>query len=185
MSIDTFRIARKSDADAIADLVNGAYRPEIDAAGWTHETHLVAGKRTHMGHIAQLLARPDSVILVGLKNLELVACVHIEKNKTGTHIGMLAVKPLRQGLGLGKQMLAHAEKYAHACFNSEKFILQVISARSELIAFYRRRGYQPTGEIRAFPHSADVGKPISDELSVEILEKCALSLNADTVAVRS
>jgi GNAT superfamily N-acetyltransferase len=171
MAIDTFRIARKSDADAIAQLVNNAYRPEPNATGWTHEAHLVSGSRTHAGHITKLLGRPDSVILVGLKKSELVACAHIEKAQSHSRIGMLAVCPLRQGLGLGKQMLTHAEKYAHACFNSEKFILQVISARSELIAFYLRRGYQKTGEILAFPHSADVGTPITPDIHLEILEK--------------
>lgn len=176
MGIDTFRIARKSDAEAIAQLVNGAYRPAPDACGWTHEAHLVAGKRTHAGYITQLLTRPDSVILVGLKKSELVACAHIEKEHSLSHIGMLAVNPVRQGTGLGKQMLSQAEKYAHACFSSDKFILQVISARSELIEFYLRRGYQKTGEIRPFPHSADAGTPIPPDLNVEILEKHTLAL---------
>lgn len=171
MGIDTFRIARKSDADAIAELVNAAYRPEAGTEGWTHEAHLVAGKRTQIGHITQLLARPDSVILVGLKDLQIVTCAHVEKEAASCRIGMLAVNPQRQGLGLGKQMLAHAEKYAHSVFNSEKFILQVLSARSELIAYYQRRGYLPTGEVHVYPHTHEAGTPIVADLHIEILEK--------------
>lgn len=175
MVIDTFRIARKSDADVLANLVNGAYRPQTGEAGWTHEAHLVTGKRTHIGHITQLLNRPDAVILVGLANSEIVACALVEKTGSSSHIGMLAVHPKRQGLGLGKQMLAHAEKYAHTFFGAETYVLQVISARPELIAFYQRQGYAPTGETRAFPHSADVGEPIAPDLGILIMQKNALT----------
>ena len=43
MNIDSFRAANKTDAEAIAVLVNGAYRPEAAAIGWTHESYLVTG----------------------------------------------------------------------------------------------------------------------------------------------
>jgi len=174
MSIDTFRAASKSDAEAIAQLVNKAYRPETGPAGWTHESNLVSGNRTSAGQVAEVMSKPDSVILVGLKGSDIVACVHVEKDGRNSHIGMLAVNPKLQGAGAGKQMLAHAERYANESFGSEKFIMAVVSSRSELIAFYLRRGYQKTGAVQDYPLSAGVGTPKFSDLKTEALEKRSL-----------
>lgn len=171
MSIDTFRTASKSDSEAIAQLVNKAFRPETGTAGWTHESDLVSGNRTSVGQVAEVMSKPDSVILVGLKGSEIVACVHVEKDGSNSHIGMLAVNPKLQGAGAGKQMLAHAERYANESFNSEKFIMAVVSSRSELIAFYLRHGYQKTGAIQDYPLSAGGGTPKFSDLKTEALEK--------------
>ena len=171
MSMDTFRIANKSDAEAIAQLVNKAYRPETVAAGWTHESDLVSGNRTSVGQVGEVILKPDSVIFVGLKGSEIVACVHVKKDGSYCHIGMLAVNPRLQGQGAGKQMLAHAERYANENFCSEKFIMVVVSSRSELIAFYLRRGYRKTGTVQDYPLSAGVGTPKFTNLKTEVLEK--------------
>lgn len=86
---------------------------------------------------------------------------------------MLAVNPRLQGINLGKHMLAQAEALARTRFGSKKFILVVVSARSELIAFYLRRGYQRTGGLMDYPLSAAVGTPRVADLKIERLEKCA------------
>lgn len=171
MSMDTFRTANKSDAEAIAQLVNKAYRPETGTAGWTHESDLVSGNRTSVGQVEEVISKPDSVILVGLKGSEIVACVHVEQDGSYCHIGMLAVNPRLQGAGAGKQMLAHAERHANEKFGSEKFIMVVVSSRSELIAFYLRRGYRKTGTVQDYPLSAGVGTPKYSNLKTEALEK--------------
>jgi ribosomal protein S18 acetylase RimI-like enzyme len=173
MNMDTFRTANNFDAEAIAQLVNKAYRPETGTAGWTHESDLVYGNRTSVIQVAEILSKPDSVILVGLKHSEIVACVHVEKDGSYSQIGMLAVNPKLQGAGAGKQLLAHAERYANENFGSEKFTMIVVSSRSELIAFYLRRGYQKTGTIRDYPLSVGVGTPKFSNLKIEILEKTA------------
>lgn len=141
MNIDTCRTADSPDIHAIVQLVNRAYRPEVDVSGWTHEADLVSGNRINADQVSALLAKRDSVVLVGVKNSEMVACIHIEKNGNHSHIGLLAVNPMLQGTGVGKQMLAHAEKYAREEFGSVRFIMVVVSSRPELIAFYLRRGY--------------------------------------------
>lgn len=171
MSIDTFRAANESDAEAIAELVNRAYRPGSGATGWTHESELVSGNRTSAIQVVETITRPNSVILVGLKKLEIVACVHVEKEGGNCHIGMLAVNPTLQGAGAGKQILAHAERYATEVFGSEKFIMIVVSSRSELISFYLRRGYQRTGAVMDYPLSAGAGIPKDPALKIEVLEK--------------
>jgi ribosomal protein S18 acetylase RimI-like enzyme len=76
-----------------------------------------------------------------------------------------------QGTGVGKQMLAHAEKYAREEFGSVRFIMVVVSSRPELIAFYLRRGYQRTGDLMDYPLSAGAGTPKHTGLKIETLEK--------------
>jgi GNAT superfamily N-acetyltransferase len=164
------------DAEAITQLVNQAYRPESSSAGWTHESDLVSGARTSPSQVAEILSRPDSIILVGLKDSKIIACVHIEKIESDCHIGMLAVIPNQQGAGDGKQILAHAEKYANVHFGTEKFIMEVVTSRSKLIAFYLRRGYKQTGAVMDYPLSAGVGDPKFSNIKIEVLEKSSKEL---------
>ena len=169
--INQFRKATTADVEAIAKLVNNAYRPNSGVSGWTHESDLVAGDRTDIPQIIKILSKKDSVVIVGLDGETIGACVHVEKDNRSSYIGMLAVDPCLQARGAGKNMLAYAEKYAHDNFNSEKFVMAVVSARHELISFYQRRGYQKTGETMEYPFNAGVGQPKLDNLKVEILEK--------------
>lgn len=182
MGIDTFRTASKSDAEAITQLVNKAYRPETGTAGWTHESGLVSGDRASVGQVSEVMSKPDSVILVGLYDSEIVACVYIEKDGNNCHIGMLAVNPMLQGAGVGKKMLAYAEWYASEYYGSEKYIMVVVSSRNELIAFYLRRGYQQTGSVMDYPLSAGAGTPKHADLKIEALEKRShISVERDTL----
>lgn len=171
MSIDIFRAANKLDAEVITKLVNKAYRPESGASGWTHESDLVSGSRANVDQVVDIISKPDSIIFLGIKGSEIVACIHIEKDGSNSYIGMFAVNPTLQGAGVGKQMLAYAECYASENFSSDKFIMVVVSSRSELIAFYQRRGYQKTGSIMDYPLSVGAGIPKNTGLKIEILEK--------------
>lgn len=171
MSISVFRTANKLDAEAIARLVNQAYQPKADAAGWTHEADLVDGGRTSVRQVAEIIAAPDSLMLVGLKGLEVVACVHVEREGKHCHIGMFAVNPALQGAGVGKQLLAYAEEQASLVFGAQKLVMFVLAARTELIAYYLRRGYQKTGVALDYTQLADAGKPKLAGLKVEVLEK--------------
>ncbi len=171
MSIETFRTANASDAQAIAALVNKAYRPKPGAAGWTDESHLLSGERISAIQVGEVMARRDSIILLGLKDSATVACVHVEKVGGYSQIGMLAVHPRLQGAGIGKQMLAHAERHAVENFGAEKFLLRVVTGRPDLVAYYQRRGYQPTGVAIDFPLAGGVGIPKVPDLKIAVLEK--------------
>ncbi len=171
MGIDSFRTANKTDAEVIAQLVNKSYRPELGAHGWTHESDLVSGDRTNAHQVADVISKEGSAILLGLRDSEVLACVHAEKDGGNCHIGMLAVRPNLQGMGIGKEMHRQAESYAIANFVAEKFIMLVVSSRSELISFYLRRGYQKTGTVMDYPLSAGAGTPKHIGLKIEVLEK--------------
>ncbi|WP_410209131.1 GNAT family N-acetyltransferase [Aquirhabdus sp.] len=171
MKLDKIRIATLTDALEISTLVNAAYRPKSDQAGWTHESDLVSGSRTSYEQIIEIIEKNDSIVLVGIYNTKIYACVHIEKADHHCYIGMLAVAPTSQDSGLGKEILNHAEQFAIDYFSAEKFVMIVLSARHELLSFYLRRGYQKTGTSMDYPLSAGVGLPRQNNLRIEILEK--------------
>ena len=171
----SFRDAVPSDAVNIVELVNQAYRPAQQYRGWTHEAELVTGQRTDTHQVNTLLQRKNSLVLLALKEAVIVGCVHMEMHVENVHtlveIGMLAVCPTLQDNGLGKQLLARAEQQARGLFSPEKFRIQVVAPRTELIAFYHRRGYQNTGKTLDYPLTAGVGTPTQQHLKVETLEK--------------
>lgn len=167
----SYRTATTDDAPIIADLVNRAYRPTPEHAGWTHESELVSGERTNAQQIIELLQRPDSLVLLALDESNIIGCVHLEKDAEHCYIGMLAIDPTRQAHGLGKQLLAQAEQFGKARFNPEQFRMVVVSARQELIEFYLRRGYQKTNETMPYPSDAGVGLPKREGMVIEVLCK--------------
>jgi ribosomal protein S18 acetylase RimI-like enzyme len=165
------RCASATDVAAVVQLVNQAYRPATGLGGWTHEAEWVGGLRTNREQVLALLDMPHSQLLLGVRNDKLVACVHVEQVGTLSYIGMLAVNPLSQTHGVGKQMLAAAEAYACAHFAPHSLLMQVLSSRSELIEFYQRRGYQLSGEHQEYPLTAGVGVPLIGGLTVLTLYK--------------
>lgn len=168
-----FRVARVDDSAEIAQLVNEAYRPAPGMGGWTHESDLVSGKRISPEKVESLIKQEKSTVLVGVLGSMIVTCVHIESEGANSYIGMLAVSPSLQGLGKGKEVLAHAEEYAVRNFSSNNFVMVVVAARTELVAFYLRRGYKKTGTTMQYPLDAGVGIPKFDALQIETLHKAS------------
>jgi len=165
-------VACEADAKEIATLVNRAYRPSPQNAGWTHEANLITGERTSTEQVLSLFHEQSTILLLRLGQ-EIVACVHVQGGHYCAYIGMLATNPVMQAQGLGKQMLFHAEAYASEHFNASVLKMSVLSSRPELLAFYERRGYVLTGQAEEYPLSADVGQPIVTGIQVLSLEKAS------------
>jgi GNAT superfamily N-acetyltransferase len=163
-----FRLARTEDAAAIAALVNAAYR---GGGGWTTEAGLLEGPRIDADGIAALIARPESVLLVLESDGALAGSVHLERREGYAYLGLLAVDPSRQVGGAGKRILATAEAWMARTWGTARVRMTVLTAQSELLAFYGRRGYRPTGHREAFPEHAGAGRPLRDDLALETLEK--------------
>ncbi|HAF44570.1 MAG TPA: GNAT family N-acetyltransferase [Gallionellaceae bacterium] len=170
---DTFRRAGTADAEVIAALVNSAYRGDSSRAGWTTEADLLGGQRTDAEEIAQLVARDGSVLLMYLRSGELVGSVHVERMDDATaYLGMLVIKPVLQGQGLGRSLMDEAERFARAEWGAVRMQMQVITLRHELIEWYERCGYRRTGETRPFPATDPrFGLPKVAGLQFEVLEK--------------
>lgn len=164
-----FRAAGLPDAAVVAQLVNRAYRPTPGSGGWTHESGLVDGHRITAKSVEEIVLAPGSAVLLAQDAGETVGCVHVTKEGHTAHIGMLAVQPRCQNQGLGRCILEAAEAYAAERFAAEKFVMAVLSPRVELIAFYRRRGYQECG-LSDYPYEAGVGVP-REAVKVVLLEK--------------
>ncbi len=168
-----FRRATRDDVAAIVSLVNSAYRGPSSRAGWTTEADLLDGQRTDAEEISRLVEKNDSLILLCLCRSEIVGSVHLEKvDAISAYLGMLVIKPVLQGQGLGSRFMSEAEEIARIDWDVANMQIQVITLRYELIAYYQRRGYRNTGEIRLFPASnPKFGLPKVDGLMFEVLEK--------------
>jgi GNAT superfamily N-acetyltransferase len=172
----TFRPAQATDILAIVELVNCAYRGVDGNIGWTTEAHLLDGQRTDEEEITRLLHAKDSMVLLCVVDGEIVASVHLERQGEGAYLGMLAVNPIWQSLGLGKRLMAEAEDVAKRLWAAKKMLMQVITLRHDIIAFYERYGYVKTGRTLPFPTSEKYGIQKVPGLMLEYLEKPFYSL---------
>ena len=168
----TYRTASAADVRAIVALVQSAYRGEASRAGWTTEADLLDGQRTDIEAVTTLIRAPASCILLGERAGELLVTAHLEHRDATCHFGMFAVRPDWQGKGLGHAMLAEAERIARDEWGCREMQMTVITLRTELIAWYERRGYRRTGVFKPFPYGdARFGLPKRDDLRMEVLRK--------------
>jgi GNAT superfamily N-acetyltransferase len=170
----TFRSALPGDASVIVALVESAYRGDASRQGWTHEADLLDGQRTDLEEVSRLLARAheDGRVLLATRGPDLIACCHVERRGDAGYFGMFSVEPKAQGGGIGRLVLTEAERIAREEWRCRAMTMTVIDVRTELIAWYERRGYVRTGEHQAFPYGdARFGLPKRNDLRFEVLKK--------------
>jgi GNAT superfamily N-acetyltransferase len=154
------------------DLVTSAYRGDASRAGWTTEADFLDGNRIDPDILRHDIARPRSRVLLAERDGDLLACAHLAEENGAGYFGMFSVRPALQGGGVGKHLLAEAERIAREEWRLPVMRMTVIDIRNELIAFYERRGYRRTGIYKPFPHGdARFGIPKRDDLRFEVLEK--------------
>lgn len=167
-----FRPAAAADIPAIVALVESAYRGDSGRRGWTTESDLLDGQRIDAAGVAETLAQADSVVLLAEQAGALRACCHVARRGTAGYFGMFAVDPAQQGAGLGKAVLAEAERHAREAWQCRAMQMTVIVQRDDLIAWYERRGYRRTGVYQPFPYGDErFGIPRRDDLRFEVLSK--------------
>jgi ribosomal protein S18 acetylase RimI-like enzyme len=169
----TLEIATMADVAAIVGLVESAFRGHASRAGWTTEADLLDGRRTGPDEISAALAHPGQRILIERDPVGgLLASVVLKRDGDAAWLGMLAVRPTRQGSGLGRQVVAEAERWARENWQASRMRMTVIVQREELIAWYERRGYRRTGETAPFFYGDErFGLPKRSDLSFVVLEK--------------
>ena len=168
----TFRAATTADIHAVVALVESAYRGDASRAGWTTEADFLDGRRTGPEDIEAILKRAQSRMLLGERNGSLVACAHVAVEDGAGYFGMFSVDPKQQGGGIGKAVLAEAERIAREEWGMAMMRMTVIDIRDELIAYYERRGYRRTSIKKPFPYDDDnFGLPKRSDLRFEVLEK--------------
>jgi GNAT superfamily N-acetyltransferase len=150
-----FQTATTSNAQEIASLVNSAYRGEYSEQGWTTEASILGGQRTDAERLKTLIQTPLNQIEIAYEgdSHKIIGSVHLLQEPPDTlYFGMLTVEPKLQAKGLGKIILEHLEGVAKN-YGYKRVRFTVIPTRTELVAFYNRRGYNATGNFEPFPDS--------------------------------
>lgn len=170
-----FRFAQSADITKLVDLINSAYRQQ-HGNSWTSEAEIVTGQRINASQLEHALFQDHFQLWIALQDEQIVACIGLTFNLYNVEIGTFCITPHFQNQGIGKQVLDYAEqcvrqsdisKYTkHRRLNN--FVMWVLNVRTELIAYYERRGYVQTGVIDNYPLDADVGKPIVDLHLIEM-----------------
>lgn len=168
------------DAAAICALVNSAYRGESSKKGWTTEADLLGGQRVDIEGIQEAISSPQRKILLLKAQVtgQISACVSLDFSEEACggrshacYLGMLTVDPSLQAAGLGKRLMLDAETSARDQ-GAKTMLISVIQLRTELIDWYQRHGYQPTGKTKPFPYGdRRFGEPKRRDLHFVVFEK--------------
>lgn len=168
----TFRDASDADVDTLVDLIQSAYRGDSSRAGWTTEADILQGQRTDPEGVLEVIESPGSRLLMVERDGRAVACCQLERRGDHAYFGMFAVSPALQGAGLGKVVMAEAERRVREDWGAKEMHMTVITVREDLIAWYERRGYRRTGRTSPFPYGDErFGVPLRDDLEFELLVK--------------
>src|SRR6185295_19952236 len=97
----SIRTAASSDVPRIVALLNAAF---------AMERAFVDRDRTSAGEITASLGTGTFLVTDG-EGGALASCVYLEQRGDRVYLGMLVVSPEAQGRGLGKRMMAAAERH--------------------------------------------------------------------------
>lgn len=141
------RIADLSDAERITAVINAAFR--------IAEAFFIDGNRITMDEVQHKLT--TGAFLVADDEHGLSGCVYLEPRGERAYLGLLSVDPSRQQSGLGSRLMAAGEEYCRA--RGARFMdIYIVNLRTELPAFYQRRGYVENG-ITPFPEDVPTKQP--------------------------
>ncbi|MEV0637889.1 GNAT family N-acetyltransferase [Streptomyces sp. NPDC050619] len=167
-----FRDATDADVDVLVALIESAYRGDTSRTGWTTEADILQGQRTDPEGVLAVIKAPGSRLLTVERDGQVVACCQLEHRGDHAYFGMFAVSPALQGGGVGKVIMAEAERTAREDWGAQEMHMSVITVRNDLIAWYERRGYRRTGKMTPFPYGDErFGIPQRDDLEFELLVK--------------
>jgi GNAT superfamily N-acetyltransferase len=147
MILSEIRTAGPADAEAIARVVNDAYR---------RERFFIDHDRTNPDQVSTLVQKGKFLLLI--EDGTLAGCVYVEVRGDRGYFGLLAVDPKRQRGGHGARLIAAAEQHCRS--TGCRFMdLTVASLRTELAPYYRRLGYVENGTL-PFPADQNPKMPV-------------------------
>ncbi|MHB1582916.1 MAG: GNAT family N-acetyltransferase [Acidimicrobiales bacterium] len=168
----SFRRAGRRDVAELLAVVESAYRGEASRRGWTTEADLLDGQRTDAGQLLEAVDADGSLVLVAERDGELVGCCQLVRRSGTAELGLFAVRPGLQGGGIGRALVAAAEALVREEWSAAAMSMKVIAQRHDVLAWYRRLGYQPTGATAPFPYGDErFGVPRRADLFFVVLEK--------------
>ncbi|MFD8649787.1 GNAT family N-acetyltransferase, partial [Streptomyces mirabilis] len=131
----TFRDATDADVDALVALIESAYRGDSSRTGWTTEADILEGQRTDPEGVLAVIKAPGSRVLTVERDGAVVACCQLEHRGDHAYFGMFAVSPALQGGGLGKVIIAEAERHAHETWGVAEMHMTVITSGVASVAW--------------------------------------------------
>jgi N-acetylglutamate synthase-like GNAT family acetyltransferase len=168
----SIRRAELTDLEALHRLIEAAYRGPESLTGWTSEGHIIDGQRMTSDQVAGVLSDHNTTMLLAESHDgTIIGCAAITTTQQGAEFGKFAVRPALQNGGTGKRLLAACEAVL-ADRGGGLMTMTVIEGRTELSAFYERRGYQRTGERLALAAVHDTPDwRIGRDLMLEVFSK--------------
>ncbi len=167
-----FRNATAADAPVLVDLIRSAYRGAASQHGWTSEADFVGGDRIDQSGVRELIDAPGSMMLILTDGMSVVACCQLEDRGHGiVYFGTFAVDPGVQARGVGRRVLAEAERTATTRYGATRLKISVLDRQAQLISYYERQGFHRTGETGAFPSDPIFARPLVEDLYFVYLEK--------------
>jgi len=128
------RTANADDVPRIVALLNAAFAMERE---------FIDKDRTSAPEIERFMTTGTFFVVDGDGN-NLASCMYLEQRGERLYLGMLAVNPSQQGRGLGRQMMAAAERHA-ASLGCSAIDIRIVNRRTELPPFYRGLGFVDNG----------------------------------------
>jgi predicted N-acetyltransferase YhbS len=141
------RVAASGDAEAIARLVNEAFR--LERLIFTTED------RTNPEEVRSMMSKGE--FLLAEDGAALVGCVYLEPRGERFYLGLLSVEPARRRSGLGTWLMTVAEDRCRAA-GARGVDIQIVNLRKELPDYYHRLGYVETGTA-PFPAHVKISQP--------------------------
>jgi GNAT superfamily N-acetyltransferase len=130
----SIRLAAPADAEKITSVINAAFH--------IVEGFFIDGPRIDQAEVERMLGK--GAFLLAEADDKLNGCVYVEMRGERSYLGLLSVDPACQQGGLGSLLMIEAEKYCRERGSGFMDIL-IVNLRSDLPAFYQRRGYVENG----------------------------------------
>lgn len=160
----TIRRATPKDALDIANLINTAFRNDDTTDVYLSTEHdgidLVSEQS-----VLKSLETDNLVVFVGVvpSSDEIVGHFSLRRkiapstSTTTAWLALFAVLPTTQKRGWGSQLVSHAERFAREEWNAARMEFDVVNTRSQLRAWYEKKGYRPTGNAKPFAYELHPG----------------------------
>lgn len=150
-----YRPATAQEAPALETFINTTFCDDPTTEVFLSPDHDTIDVTT-AADLAAKMAQPNTVLLVATDGDDgplLAHCsLRLMEDGATAWLGLLAVDVSRKGQGLGTLVLRYAEEYAFRELGARRLEFDVVNTRERLIAWYVRRGYEPTGKTLPFPY---------------------------------
>ncbi|MGT3820126.1 GNAT family N-acetyltransferase [Acinetobacter baumannii] len=135
---------------------------EHNSRCWPPQFYILKGHPIIKEQLKQQLKFPITLLLFGgVISSKVFSFFVPPSHTTPVERGTFCTSPPVHNMKIGPSLLEYAEQFAlHKVPELDSAIMYILNVRSELIAYYERRGYIKTGNHEPYPLDANVGLPL-------------------------